>query len=53
MVCQNRKKKDPRERCYLISALKSKHIAVSLIFLVIILLTIIVTPCFAAENGIS
>ena len=53
MVNFSRKKKDRRERHSPISATKSKHIVVSSIFLVIVILATIVTPCFAAENGIS
>lgn len=53
MVNFSRKKKDRRERHSPISATKSKHIFVSSIFLVIVILATIVTPCFAAENGIS
>ena len=49
----SRKKKEHRERRSPISTLKSKHTIVSSIFLVIIILTTIATPCFAVENSIS
>ena len=52
MMNFSRKKKERRER-YSPSDLKSKHIVVGAIFLVVIILTAMTTPCFAAENVIS
>lgn len=52
MVNFSRKKKERREG-YSPSDLKSKHIVVGAIFLVVIILTAMATPCFAADNVIS
>ncbi len=52
MVNFSRKKKERREG-YSPSDLKSKHIVVGAIFFVVIILTAMATPCFAADNVIS
>ena len=52
MMNFSRKKKERRER-YSPSDLKSKHIVVGAIFFVVIILTAMATPCFAADNVIS